>query len=75
MSRPRQLPPAALFHQEPQSQACPLHLSFFMFGCTEQHEGSFPLLGIGPAPPAVEARSLNCWTAREVPAACLFFFF
>ena len=24
-----------------------------------------PRLGIGPMPPAVEARSLNHWTARE----------
>ena len=30
------------------------------------------LLGIEPAPPAVEAQSLNHWTAREVPALLKF---
>ena len=33
---------------------------------------SVPQPGIKPAPPAVEARYLNHWTAREVP---FFFFF
>ena len=43
---------------------------FFFFGCTH---GMWDLSsqtrgpGIEPAPPAVEARSLNQWTAREVP--------
>ena len=32
------------------------------------HAGSyFPEPGIKPAPPAVEAWTLNHWTAREVP--------
>ena len=31
-----------------------------------------PRTGIEPAPPAVEARSLNHWTAREVPGVPLF---
>ena len=32
----------------------------------------FPQPGIEPAPPAVEARSLSRWTAREVPAGSNF---
>ena len=31
-----------------------------------------PQPGIEPAPPALEARSLNHWTAREVPDWTLF---
>ena len=41
---------------------------FFFFGRTMWHEGILvPQPGIKPAPPAVEARSFNHWTAREVP--------
>ena len=32
-----------------------------------------PRPGIEPVPPAVEARSLNHWTTREVPVWWLFF--
>ena len=41
---------------------------FFFFFLAEPHGGvlvSQP--GIKPGPPAVEARSPNCWTAREFP--------
>ena len=31
-----------------------------------------PQPGIKPVPPAVEARSLNHWTTREVPASSFF---
>ena len=36
-----------------------------------------PRPGIKPSPPAVEVRSSNHWTTREVPwsFSCLFFFF
>ena len=33
---------------------------------------NFPGPGIEPAPPAVEARSLNPWTTREVPDHLIF---
>ena len=32
-----------------------------------------PQSGIKPAPPAVEAQSLKCWPAREVPPTPLFY--
>ena len=36
------------------------------FGQAAWHAGSqFPLQGLNPSPPAVEAQSLNHWTARE----------
>ena len=45
---------------------------FFFFGCAVRHVGALVLQpGIEPVPPAVEARSLNHWTAKEVPY-CLF---
>ena len=31
-----------------------------------------PWLGIKPAPPALEAQSLNHWTTREVPSSFAF---
>ena len=40
-----------------------------------QHVGSqFPNQGSNPRPPAVEAQSLNYWTAREVPILLYFTF-
>ena len=46
-------------------------LSFFYFYFFWTHSMArgilVPLPGIEPAPPAVEAQSLNHWTAREVP--------
>ena len=33
------------------------------------------LLGIEPSPPALEAQSLNHWTAREVPVCKCFMYF
>ena len=51
-------------------------ISFFFFqffGCAMWHVGIIvPQPGIEPMPPAVEAWSLNHWTAREVPK---FFYF
>ena len=38
---------------------------FFFFGCTVQH-AELPLPEIEPAPPAVEAWSLNHWTTGKV---------
>ena len=41
---------------------------FLFFGCTSRHAGILvPQPGVELVPPAVEARSLNHWTAREVP--------
>ena len=45
---------------------------FLFFGHTEQHVGILvSWLGIKPAPPTVEAQSLNHWTAREILAQSL----
>ena len=43
-----------------------LSLSFFFFGL-KAYGILVPRTEIGPAPSAFEARSLNHWTAREVP--------
>ena len=40
---------------------------FFFLPCREARRILVPRPGIEPAPPAVEAQSLNCWTTREVP--------
>ena len=45
---------------------------FFFLAALSSMRILVPRPGIQPAPPAVEARSLNHWTAREVP---FFFFF
>ena len=39
------------------------------FSCTMWRDPCSPIsvLGVKPAPPAVEMQSLNHWTAREVP--------
>ena len=39
----------------------------FIFGSAAACGTLVPWLGIEPVPPAVEVRSLNHWTAREVP--------
>ena len=39
----------------------------YFFGPAAQHGISVPRPGIETAPPALEAWSLNCWTAREAP--------
>ena len=42
----------------------------FFFFLAESHsmqDLSFQTLGMEPVPPALEARSLNHWTTREVP--------
>ena len=46
-------------------------LSFFLFFWAHHSARGIlvPQPGIEPAPPAVEARSLNHWTAREVPSS------
>ena len=43
--------------------------SFFFFGCTVRHAdlGSPHWPGMEPVHPAMEVRSLNDWTAKEVP--------
>ena len=46
-----------------------LVLSFSSFGHAKQH-AEFPHQGSNPVPPAGEVRSLNHWTAREVPRTC-----
>ena len=51
---------------ERDSAAALKHLFFFFlffFGCTTRHVGP----GIEPMPLALEAQSLNQWTAREAP--------
>ena len=40
---------------------------FFFWPCPVACGILVPLPGIDPAPPAMEAQSLNHWTAREVP--------
>ena len=41
---------------------------FILFGHTARHAGLFvPWPGTEPGPSAVEAQSLNHWTAKEVP--------
>ena len=41
---------------------------WFVFGCATRLAGILvPRPGIKPMPPALGARSLNHWTAREVP--------
>ena len=46
-------------------------INFFFFGCAAQLVGILvPQPGVEPVPPAVEARSLNHWTAREVAHFC-----
>ena len=40
---------------------------FFFWPCSVVCGILVPWLGIKPAPPTVEARSLNPWTAKEVP--------
>ena len=42
---------------------------FFLAMPRSMHDPHWP--GIEPVPPAVEARSLNHWTAREVPGETL----
>ena len=43
---------------------------YLFFGRTPQHTGILvPWTGIEPGPPAVEAWSLNHWTARQGPIA------
>ena len=49
-------------------------LSYFWPGC-KACGILVPRPGIAPAPPAVEAWSLNHWTAREVPDSRNFFLF
>ena len=46
--------------------ALSLFFFFFFFGCTIQH-AELPQPGTEPMAPAVEARSLNHWMAKEVP--------
>ena len=45
----------------------PVHSGFFFWPCRAACGILVPQPGIKPAPPAVEAGSLNHWTAREVP--------
>ena len=44
-----------------------LHFSFFFWWHSVACRILVPQPGIEPSPPAVEAQSLNYWTAREVP--------
>ena len=45
-----------------------LFCNFFFWTCRKTCRIFVPRPGIEPVPPAVEARSLNHWTTREVPA-------
>ena len=71
---PTDVPPPA--HPRALGQDRNLHFrffSFFYFGCTTRYAGILvPRPGIEPSPPAVEARSLNHWTAREVQETSIF---
>ena len=50
-----------------------LFLFFLHFGRAPWHMGILvPRPGVEPLPPAVEAQSLNHWTAREVPGKTRF---
>ena len=55
------------------SNPCPLHWQ--ADSQPLHHQGSPPLPGIEPVPPAVRARSLNHWTAREIPIYTFFLIF
>ena len=56
----------SLLHQTVSQVVNAKEKSSFFFGCTACGI-SVPWPGIEPVPPAVEARSLNHWTTREVP--------
>ena len=44
----------------------------FQAGVLEWGAIAFSVPGIKPVPPALEAQSLNLWTAREVPLVRVF---
>ena len=48
------------------------HETIFLTALHSLWDLSSPTAGIEPTAPAVEAWSLNCWTAREVPHETLF---
>ena len=47
-----------------------VYLLTYLWPCWMAYGILVPLPGIEPGPPAVEARSPNHWTAREVPGHC-----
>ena len=51
----------------PLGPCCTLFFFLIFWPCRAARGISVPRLGMEPAPLAVEARSLNHWTAREVP--------
>ena len=50
-----------------------IYIYFFFFSCTVVCGILVPWPGIRPVPPALEAWSLNHWTAREVPVYMYFY--
>ena len=64
-----QIPPMMTCYLQCIIRSRKFRVCFFFFGCTTACGSSVPQPRIEPVPPALEAWSLNHWTARETPKA------